>query len=250
MDDQQLLRYSRHILLAGFDIAGQKVLLNSRVLLIGAGGLGSPIALYLAAAGIGQLTIADGDEIELSNLQRQIIHQTRNIGQNKAESACVAAHQLNPDIRTVAFPHRLTAESLLEQVASHDVIVDASDNFSTRHAINRACVASAKPLVSGAALRTGGLLTSFDRRLEDSPCYHCLFPESGDAEDEDRCSENGVFSPLTGLIGSLQAAETLKLLTGWGQSLHGRVIRFDILDTRWQELRLRRDPACPVCSAT
>ena len=248
MDDRQLLRYSRHILLPDFDLAGQEALLGSSVLLVGAGGLGSPAALYLAASGVGQLTIADGDTVELSNLQRQIIHQTRSIGLNKAESACSAASELNSDIRITAIARHLMGSELLEQVARHDVIVDASDNFATRHAINHASVTCRKPLVSGAALRTSGLLTTFDQRQTDSPCYGCLFPESADDPEVDRCSESGVFSPLTGMIGTLQAAEAIKLVTGWGESLHGRLIRFDMRAGHWNELRLKRDPACPVCS--
>ncbi len=250
MDDRQLLRYSRHILLPDFDLAGQEALLAGSVLLVGAGGLGSPAALYLAASGIGQMTIADGDTVELSNLQRQIIHQTRSIGQNKAESACREASDLNPDIRITSIARHLTGTELEDQVARHDVVVDASDNFATRHAINRASVSCKKPLVSGAALRTSGLLTTFDQRLPDSPCYSCLFPESADDPEVDRCSESGVFSPLTGMIGTLQAAEAIKLITGWGESLHGRLIRFDIRSAGWNELRLKRDPACPVCSAS
>lgn len=248
MDDPALLRYSRHILLPDFDLSAQQSLLDSRVLLVGAGGLGSAAALYLAAAGVGHLTIVDDDQVELSNLQRQIIHHTQALGRNKAESATETIHRLNPDICTASINQRLSGDAVATQVAKHDVIIDASDNFATRYALNRACVMHRVPLVSGAAIQTRGLLTSFDNRQPDGPCYQCLFDEQSSADDSDRCSENGVFAPLTGVIGTLQAAEAIKLITGWGHSLHGRLLGLDIFSTQWRETVIKRDPACPVCA--
>lgn len=248
MNDDQLLRYSRHLLLNEMGVEGQEKILAARVLLIGAGGLGSPIALYLAAAGVGQLMICDDDKVELSNLQRQIAHRTASIGQNKADSAAAAARALNPDIRLTPLTQRASARELAEWVAATDVVIDASDNFATRHAINRACVIHGKPLVSGAAVRFDGQLAVFDRRQADAPCYHCLFSETG-AEDELRCAENGVFSPLVGIIGCSQAAEALKLLTAVGTTLHGKLLLLNGLNMEWRSLRVPRDPDCPVCAA-
>jgi adenylyltransferase/sulfurtransferase len=246
MQDADLLRYSRHILLHDIGIAGQQAILDARVLIIGAGGLGSPVALYLAASGVGHLSIADDDKVDLSNLQRQIIHQHTAIGQNKALSAAATINQLNPDIHVHAITERLTGDALTQQIAAHDIIIDASDNFATRHAINRACVTQRKPLVSGAAVRFDGQVTVFDLRQEDSPCYHCLYPDNG-AEDEIRCSENGVFSPLVGIIGATQAAEALKLITGAGTTLNGRLLLLDALDMQWRSIKLKRDTNCAVC---
>jgi molybdopterin-synthase adenylyltransferase len=248
MNDEQLLRYSRHILLPQIDIEGQQALMDAHVLIIGAGGLGAPAAMYLAASGVGHLTLADGDTVDLTNLQRQIIHQTRSIGLNKTESARQALAALNPEITIECVPRRLAGEELAAQVAAADVVVDASDNFATRHAINRACVASRKPLVSGAAIRFDGQVTVFDLRQDASPCYHCLFPESADT-DEMRCAENGVFSPLVGIIGTIQAAEAIKVITGAGTPLTGKLLLLNALEMDWRTIRLGRDPACPVCGA-
>ncbi len=247
MTDDQLLRYSRHILLNEIGVEGQEKLLAAHVLVIGAGGLGSPIALYLAAAGVGQLTLCDNDRVDLTNLQRQIAHQTAALGQNKAESAARAARALNPTINVIALPQRADDALLRTQVALADVVIDASDNFATRHAVNRACVAARKPLVSGAAVRFDGQVAVFDLQRDDAPCYHCLFPEGGDA-DEVRCAENGVFAPLVGIIGSMQAAEALKLIVACGTSLNGKLLLLDSLAMEWRTLRLKRDPACAVCA--
>jgi adenylyltransferase/sulfurtransferase len=246
MNDAQLLRYSRHILLPQVDIEGQEKLLASHALIIGAGGLGSPVALYLAASGVGRITIADGDVVDLTNLQRQIAHQNSAIGSNKAQSARRSMAALNPEILVNALHQRLAEADLLRLTAEADVVIDASDNFATRHAINRACVANRKPLVSGAAVRFDGQITVFDLRESNSPCYHCLFPEVEGA-DEIRCAENGVFSPLVGIIGTTQAAEALKLLMGIGQPLNGRLLLLDALAMEWRTIRLSKDRACPVC---
>lgn len=246
MNDQQLLRYSRHILLDEIGVEGQARLLSAHALVIGAGGLGSPIALYLAAAGMGQITLCDDDQVELTNLQRQIAHPTAALGKNKAESAAHSAQAINPTIKINAVAQRATGELLNELVASADVVLDASDNFATRHAVNRACVALRKPLVSGAAVRFDGQVSVFDLRDENAPCYHCLFPESSEA-DEMRCAENGVFAPLVGIIGSLQAAEAMKLIVGCGETLNGQLLLFNSLSMAWRSVRLKQDPGCAVC---
>ena len=247
MHDDQLLRYSRHILLNEVGLEGQQKLLAAHVLLIGAGGLGSPVALYLAAAGVGHITLCDNDAVDLTNLQRQIAHQTSAIGSNKAESAAQTAQGINPTVQITALAQRADAALLAQAVAQADVVIDASDNFATRHAINRACVAHGKPLVSGAAVRFDGQVSVFDLRQETAPCYHCLFPESADA-DEMRCAENGVFAPLVGMIGCTQAAEALKLLIGCGTTLNGQLLLLNSLDMTWRSVRLKRDPDCPVCA--
>ena len=247
MHDDQLLRYSRHILLNEIGMEGQEKLLAARVLLIGAGGLGSPIALYLAAAGVGHLTLCDHDAVDLTNLQRQIAHQTKSIGLNKAVSAARTASEINPAIVVTALAQRADDDFLARQVAQADVVIDASDNFATRHAVNRACVALRKPLVSGAAVRFDGQVSVFDLRQAAAPCYHCLFPQAGEA-DELRCAENGVFAPLVGIIGCTQAAEAIKLIVGCGTTLSGRLLLLNSLDMTWRSLRLQRDPACPVCA--
>ena len=249
MDDRQLLRYSRHILLPQIDLAGQDRLLAGHVLLIGAGGLGSPAALYLAAAGVGRLTICDGDQVDLTNLQRQIVHREATVGVNKAESARRALAEINPDCRVTPVEHRVGEAELLDLVAEADVVVDACDNFATRHAVNRACAKSRKPLVSGAAIRFAGQLAVFDLRRGDSPCYHCLFPDTK-AEDEERCATMGVFAPLVGIIGTMQAAEALKLLAGVGRSLAGRLQMLDARSMEWTEIRMVRQGGCPVCGPT
>lgn len=247
MDDRQLLRYSRHILLPQIDLAGQDKLLAGHVLLIGAGGLGSPACLYLAAAGVGRLTLCDGDEVDLTNLQRQIVHRTATLGMNKAESARRALAELNPDCHVFPVAHRVAEAELMDLVAAADVVVDTCDNFVTRHAVNRACVVHGKPLVSGAAIRFAGQLAVFDLRHDDSPCYHCLFPDS-EAMEGERCATLGVFAPLTGVIGSLQAGEAIRLLLGEISPLAGRMALFDAYGMEWQTFAMPRDPACPVCS--
>jgi len=249
MHDDQLLRYSRHILLNEIGPEGQQKLLDAQVLLVGAGGLGSPIALYLAAAGVGHLTICDNDAVDLTNLQRQIAHQTKAIGQNKAASAARSAQAINPTIQVTALQQRADADFLASHVAQADLVIDASDNFATRYAINRACVAQRKPLVSGAAIRFDGQVSVFDLRQVTAPCYHCLFPETG-ASEEMRCAENGVFAPLVGIIGCTQAAEALKLLIGCGTTLNGQLLLLNSLDMNWRSVRLKRDPSCTVCAGS
>lgn len=245
MDDRQLLRYSRHILLQQVDIAGQEKLLRARVLLIGLGGLGSPVAMYLAASGVGHLVIVDHDKVELTNLQRQIVHTTASIGEYKTASAATQLKALNPDITITAINRKLDEAGLLEQARAADVVVDASDNFDTRFAVNRACVKAKKPLVSGAVVRFEGQVGVFRPALPDSPCYRCLYAESN--EPGEVCAEFGVLAPVAGMIGSIQATETLKLLLGTGETLTGRVLLLDALTMEWRELKLRKDPACPVC---
>ena len=247
MDDDQLLRYSRHILLPEIGIDGQQKLLDAHALIIGAGGLGAPVSLYLAASGVGHLTICDDDAVDLTNLQRQIVHFTDAIGEPKVESARRTLSRINPDVLVTTVAERVSGERLEQLVDSADVIIDCTDNFATRHAINRACVKFSKPLVSGAAIRFDGQIASFDLREPESPCYYCLFPESGDLE-EMRCAIMGVFAPLVGIIGSMQAAEALKLLMGIGRDLSGRLLLLDALAMEWRSVRLRKDPACAVCA--
>ncbi len=246
MNDDQLLRYSRHILLDQIGIVGQEKLLAAHALIIGAGGLGSPVALYLAAAGVGHITLADDDTVELTNLQRQIAHDMHSLGVNKADSAVRRMHEMNPDIQINALKLRLQGDALDAAVAEADVVLDCSDNFPTRHAVNRACVRHRKPLVSGAAVRFDGQISVFDLRDEAAPCYACLFPEH--AQDaEMRCAEFGVFAPLVGVVGSIQAVEALKLLIGTGESLSGRLLLHDALSADWRTLRLKKDTGCEVC---
>jgi molybdopterin/thiamine biosynthesis adenylyltransferase len=246
MRDEQLLRYGRHILLDDIGVEGQDRLLASRVLVVGAGGLGSPVCLYLACAGIGEIRVADDDTVELSNLQRQIMHGTDQLGQLKVASAKQAMWRVNPETQVVALAHRLEGQSLLEQVESVDAVVDCCDNFQTRHAVNRACVQTGTPLISGAAIRFEGQICVYNTRHPDSPCYHCLFPEAEDITPVN-CATMGVFAPLVGIMGSLQAAETIKVLTGLGQPLQGRLVMFDARQSSWHEVRVPRDPACAVC---
>ncbi|PKM31402.1 MAG: molybdopterin-synthase adenylyltransferase MoeB [Gammaproteobacteria bacterium HGW-Gammaproteobacteria-11] len=245
MDDQQLLRYSRQILLAQVDIEGQQRLLDSRVLIVGLGGLGAPVALYLAAAGIGELHLADHDSVDLSNLQRQIIHAQADIGRPKVQSAAQRLQALNPTIRVLTHALALADQSLREAVAAVDLVLDCSDNFATRQAVNAACVAARIPLVSGAAIRLEGQLSVFDSRQADSPCYQCLYGAGDDVALS--CSEAGVLGPLVGLVGSLQALEAVKLLAGFGEPLIGRLLLIDALGSRFREMRVRRDPACSCC---
>ena len=246
MNDNQLLRYSRHILLPQVGVEGQEKLLAARALVVGAGGLGSPAALYLAAAGIGSVVLADGDKVDLTNLQRQILHHTPSIGRPKVASARDTLALMNPECTVVGLDQRLEGAALDEQVASADVVLDCSDNFATRHAINRACVRHRKPLVSGAAIKFDGQVSVFDLRDPDGPCYHCLFPEGQEVE-EVRCAVMGVFAPLTGIIGTVQAAEALKLLIGCGETLHGRLLLLDGLFMEWRSIALAKDPECAIC---
>jgi adenylyltransferase/sulfurtransferase len=247
MNDQQLLRYSRHILLPEIGIEGQERILAAHALVIGAGGLGSPVALYLASAGIGTLTLCDGDQVDLTNLQRQIVHRSDALGQPKVESARRTLAAINPEVRVEPVAQRLDGEAIDQLVEKAHVVVDCSDNFATRHAINRACVAHRRPLVSGAGVRFDGQVAVFDLRRADSPCYHCLFPEEAEAE-ETRCAVMGVFAPLVGIIGAVQAAEALKLVAGVGEPLAGRLLLLDALAMEWREVKLRKDPHCPVCN--
>lgn len=247
MKDSQLLRYARHILLDEFGIESQEKLLAARVLIIGAGGLGSPAALYLASAGVGQIVLADHDTIELSNLQRQILHTDARVGWLKAESGRQTMLALNPDISVEIRTTRLEPEDLRAEIAQVDVVLDCTDNFSTRHAVNRACVEHKKPLVSGAAIRFEGQVSVFDPRDPEAPCYHCLFPEADDVEALS-CATTGVFAPLVGIIGSMQAAEAIKVIATVGKTLKGRLLMLDAFDMQWHSVRVKRDPACPVCS--
>ena len=248
MNDQDLLRYSRHILLNEFGIEAQRQLSNSRALVIGAGGLGSAALLYLASAGVAHISIADGDVVDLTNLQRQIIHREDTIGVNKAQSAARRIGETNSTVSVDVIPARLVGDALARQIANADVVLDCSDNFATRHAINRGCVTHRKPLVSGAAIRFDGQITSFDFRVEGNPCYYCLFPEQNDAEEQ-RCALMGVFAPLVGIIGAMQAAEAIRLLTGIGEPLIRRLLMLDARDMSWQCVKYRRDPECAVCAA-
>lgn len=248
MNDEQLLRYSRHILLPEIGVEGQEAILGARVLVIGAGGLGSPAAMYLAAAGVGTLVLADDDTVDLTNLQRQILHSADGVGRLKVESGRDTLHRLNPLTRIEPVARRLEGEALAEQVAAADVVLDCCDNFATRHAVNRACVQLRKPLVSGAAIRFDGQVSVFDQRRDDGPCYHCLFPEGEDVE-EVRCAVMGVFAPLVGIIGATQAAEALKLIAGCGTSLDGRLLLLDGLAMEWRSVSFGRDPGCAVCAA-
>jgi molybdopterin-synthase adenylyltransferase len=249
VNDQQLLRYSRHILLDEIGIEAQERLLASSALVVGAGGLGSPASLYLACAGIGRIVLADGDTVDLTNLQRQILHRDDRIGRLKAESGRQTLLEANPGIEVIALTERLAGDALLEAVAGVSVVLDCCDNFATRHAVNRACVKAGVPLVSGAAIRFDGQLAVFDARRADSPCYHCLFPET-DEVDEVACAQLGVFAPLTGLVGSLQAAEALKIAGGFGTPSVGRLMVIEGRSLEITTIRVPRDPRCPVCSAS
>jgi len=252
MNDEQLLRYARHILLDELGYEGQEKLLAAHVLIVGAGGLGAPAAFYLAAAGVGRLTLADDDVVEISNLQRQILHTSARLGQYKAESARQTLHALNPGVQITPITQRLSGAALTQAVEQADMVLDCCDNFATRHAINRACVAASKPLVSGAALRFAGQISTYDLRRSDSPCYHCLFPETDGtaslADEEPTCASTGVLGPLVGIVGSIQAAEAIKLLTHMGEPLSGRLLSVEALTMRWHEVRFLQDPACPVCA--
>jgi molybdopterin/thiamine biosynthesis adenylyltransferase len=247
MNDEQLLRYSRHILLSEFGVEGQERLRGAHALVIGAGGLGCPAALYLVASGIGTLTIADADLVDLTNLQRQILYRTESVGTAKVDAARKTLHAINPEVKLVALQKRVQAADMGELVQQASVVLDCSDNFATRHALNRACVRHARPLVSGAAIRLDAQLMVFDRRKPDAPCYACLFPEDGEVE-EVQCSVMGVLAPMVGAIGALQAMEAVKLVAGIGDA-SGRLLLLDAKASEWRSVRVRKDPACPVCSA-
>ena len=248
MNDQQLLRYSRHILLDEIGIEGQEKLLAAHAVIIGAGGLGSPVALYLASAGVGKITLVDNDEVDLTNLQRQILHNTASVGQSKAESGKQTLHEINPTIDVVALVARANAEQLKVLASSADVVLDCTDNFKTRHAINQACVTAGVPLVSGAAIRMDGQVAVFDTRQPKAPCYACLFPPDQQFE-EVQCSVMGVFAPLVGIIGTIQAAEALKLIMGVGTSLSQRLLMLDARTMEWTSIHTTHNPQCPVCSS-
>ena len=248
MNDQQLLRYSRHILLDEIGIEGQEKLLAAHAVIIGTGGLGSPVALYLASAGVGKITLVDNDEVDLTNLQRQILHNTASVGQSKAESGKQTLHEINPTVEVIALVARADAEQLKTLVISADVVLDCTDNFKTRHAINLACVAAGVPLVSGAAIRMDGQVAVFDTRQPKAPCYACLFPPDQQFE-EVQCSVMGVFAPLVGIIGTIQAAEALKLIMGMGTSLSQRLLMLDARTMEWTSIHTTHNPQCPVCSS-
>jgi molybdopterin/thiamine biosynthesis adenylyltransferase len=245
VNDEQLLRYSRQIMLPDVDIDGQEKLLSARVLIIGLGGLGSPVAMYLAAAGVGHLVLADFDAVELTNLQRQIAHTTARIGMNKSASAAQALRELNPDVQIECIEHLLDADNLAAQVERANVVLDCTDNFATRFAINAACVTAKVPLVSGAAIRLEGQVAVFDACEQSSPCYRCLYEEDS---DDLTCAANGVLAPLVGVVGSMQALEAIKLICGFGTNLAGRLLLLDARHSQWRELKLPKDPGCPVCA--
>ncbi|WP_417547026.1 HesA/MoeB/ThiF family protein [Marinobacter segnicrescens] len=246
LDDNELLRYSRQLLLPRFDVEGQLALKQARVLVVGSGGLGCPVALYLGAAGVGNLVLADDDAVELANLQRQIGFDQAAVGRPKAEALAERVRAINPEISVTARVERLEGEGLAEVVAGVDLVLDCTDNFNTRFALNRACVAAGVPLVSGAAIRGEGQVSVFDSRDEASPCYHCLYPEQGN--EDLTCSEAGVIGPLVGMIGATQAMEAIKVISGKGRPLVGRLLILDAWQMEWREMKLARDPDCPVCS--
>lgn len=248
MDDEQLLRYSRQIMLPEMEFEGQQTLTNSRVLIIGLGGLGSPVAMYLCAAGVGHLYLCDDDNVDLSNLQRQIIHSNSSIGEAKVDSAKRQLQQLNPHTNITTITHRLKDQDLQEQVELVDVVVDCSDNFVSRFALNQACVTSRTPLISGAAIRLEGQVSVFDFRLEDCPCYHCLYSDNDENDTAQTCSESGILAPVVGIIGSIQATETLKLLANIGEVLSGKLLLLDAKTMEWRTLNFKKDPQCPVCA--
>ncbi len=246
LGDEELMRYSRQILMPAFDIAGQEKLKSARVLVVGAGGLGCPVALYLGAAGVGHLTLVDDDAIELANLQRQIAFSQDQLGNAKAESLADRVRRINPLVSVEAIAHRLESDELVRQVGEASLVVDCTDNFNTRFALNRACVAAKVPLVSGAAIRGEGQVSVYDSRDPESPCYHCLYPEQGN--EDLSCSEAGVIGPLVGMIGASQAMEAVKVISGVGRPLVGRLLILDAWRMEWREMKLARDPGCPVCS--
>ena len=246
MNDEQRARYSRHILLPTMGEQGQQKLLDSSCLIIGAGGLGSPAAMYLAASGVGEITLVDFDRVELSNLQRQIVHRTSSVDQNKVDSAKQTLTELNPTVTIRTIPTALDGDEMFDEVLRADVVVDASDNFETRFALNKACVEAKTPLVSGAAVRMEGQVTVFEPAKLDSPCYRCIYPD--DSFDGEPCSLVGVLAPLLGIIGSMQAAETLKVLSGVSPPMTGRMLLLDGGSMEWHDIRIKRSRKCPVCS--
>jgi adenylyltransferase/sulfurtransferase len=246
MNDEQLLRYARHIMLPDIDVAGQEKLLASHVLILGLGGLGSPASLYLASSGVGRLTLVDFDSVDLSNLQRQVVHTTQRIGRPKPESAAEQLRQLNPDVEISTINHRMTLEELDRQVAMADVVLDCTDNFETRFAINDACLRNRTRLVSGAAVRMEGQLMVVDPTAADKPCYRCLYEEAG--ETELNCATTGIAAPVVGTIGTLQALEAIKLIVGIGETLAGYLLTFDARYMEWRKLKLPKNPACKTCS--
>lgn len=248
LSDEELLRYSRQILMPGFDIEGQEKLKSARVLVVGAGGLGCPVALYLGSAGVGHLTLVDDDDIELANLQRQIGFELAQLGESKADMLAERVRRINPLISVTALNHRLEGADFAQQVEKASLVMDCTDNFGTRFALNRACVAAKVPLVSGAAIRGEGQVSVYDQRVAGSPCYHCLYAEQGN--EDLNCSEAGVIAPLVGMIGSVQAMEAIKLITGIGSPLVGRLLILDAWAMHWREMKLAKDPGCPVCGAS
>jgi molybdopterin/thiamine biosynthesis adenylyltransferase len=245
MNDEQLLRYSRQIMLPQIDVAGQQKLFDAHVLIIGIGGLGSPAAIYLASAGVGTLTLVDFDRVELTNLQRQIVHHQDDIDSPKVASARRNLQRINPGVTINTIDQKPDAQLLNRLVQQADIVIDASDNYPTRFAVNSACVAHRKPLVSGAAIRFEGQISVFDKRCDTSPCYNCLYPVAGD--DAENCTENGILAPVVGIIGSMQALEAIKLICAIGEPLIGRLLIFDGLSMNWRSMQLKQDPACPVC---
>lgn len=244
MNDEQLLRYSRQIMLPQVDLEGQKKLLHSRVLIIGIGGLGSPVSMYLAASGIGHIVLVDDDVVELSNLQRQIVHSTKDIGLSKVESAKQTILELNPDINVSTYAEKLEKENLSDEVSAADIVIDATDNFTSRFALNTQCVKNNTPLISGAAIRMEGQVSVFNK-TSSSPCYRCLYKDEGELDAT--CSNNGVLSPVVGIIGSVQATEAIKVILNIGNCLDGKLLMLDALQMEWRTLKLKKDPKCPVC---
>lgn len=248
LDDAQLMRYARHILLDEYGIEAQEKVSAAKVLVVGAGGLGSPAAYYLAAAGVGHITLVDDDEVDLSNLQRQILHNSERVGVNKAQSGQQTLQALNPLITIEPLAQRLSDADLDRLMPQHDVVLDCTDNFATRHAINRAAVRHRVPIVSGAGIRFAGQISVYDLRDDQAPCYHCLFPEADDVQ-ELRCATTGVLGPLVGMVGCIQAAEALKVIGGFGEPLVGRLLSVDALTMQWHTVRFRKDPNCSVCGS-
>jgi len=247
MDDQSLLRYNRQIMLPQIDIQGQQILLDSHIMIVGLGGLGSPAAMYLASAGIGHITLVDFDDVDLSNLQRQIVHSNKDIGKRKVHSAKARLLELNPSIKITCIDEKLTQQTFKQKLGNVNLILDCSDNFETRYSLNALAFEKGIPLVSGAAIGLEAQITVFDFREKESPCYNCLFPKGNEVALS--CAENGVLGPIVGIIGSFQALEAIKLLTGFGKNLTGRLLMFDGNISEWRQLTLKRDPACPTCSS-
>lgn len=245
MENDLLKRYSRHIMLPQMDYDGQEKLLESRVLILGAGGLGSPVAMYLASSGVGHIVISDFDTVEESNLQRQIMHTEADVGKLKVDSAKETLTALNSHIQITAIPHRLEDEELREQVEAADLVLDTTDNFASRFALNRMCVASKTPLVSGSVIRMEGQISVFRTDVDDSPCYHCLYKEG--EELGETCTQNGVLAPAVGIVGGIQAVEAIKVLAGFGDTLAGRLLLMDAFTMEWRTMKLKKDPGCPVC---